>query len=392
MVIVRWLLVVVLLSGIVVAGCGGSNTKHATAPGAPIADPARADKLQKVLDDERDAYGATGMAAAVVIRGRLFWSGGSGVADRKTNARVGAETPFPVFSITRMFVAALAAKLAQDGQLNLDDSIRPAIPDWPNADRITLRMLLNETSGVGGDLLPGNRLARDIDANPRAIWTPRRTLAYARRPHAAPGETWEFNNANYVLAGLVIEHATHRPVSESLRQLVLDPLELRDAVLQPQEMPRGEPAHGYGPADGPSSWNGGAARVVRALRIGGRYSPFPSEASAEWTAGGMVASAPSVAHFADALLRGELLSRDARRQVLRSVGAAEVYDRYGLGVGEVRSPTGEDERGQVSEGPGFVGAVWYFPGRAITVAVLSNGQGNVSQVSDLLADAALARG
>jgi D-alanyl-D-alanine carboxypeptidase len=392
MVIVRWLVGVVLLSSIVVAGCGGSNTKHATASRAPVADPARADKLQKVLDDERDAYGATGMAAAVVIRGRLFWSGGSGVGDRKTNARVVAETPFPVFSITRMFVAALAAKLAQDGQLNLDDPIRPAIPDWPNADRITLRMLLNETSGVGGDLLPGNRLARDVDANPRAVWTPRRTLAYARRPHAAPGETWEFNNANYVLAGLVIEHATHRPVSESLRELVLDPLKLGDAVLQPQEIPRGEPAHGYGPVEGRSSWNGGAARVVRALRIGGRYSPFPSEASAEWTAGGMVASAPSVANFADALLRGDLLSRDARRQVLRSVGAAEVYDRYGLGVGEVRSSTGRDERGQVGEGPGFVGAVWYYPARAITVAVLSNGQGNVSQVTDLLADAALERG
>src|SRR5215210_6785359 len=337
MVIVRWLDVVVLLSGIVVAGCGGSSTKHAKAAGAPMAAPARAHKLQKMLDDQRDAYGATGMAAAVVIRGRLFWSGGSGVADRKTNARVVAATPFPIFSITRMFVAALAAKLAQDGQLNLDDPIRAAIPDWPNADRITLRMLLNETSGVGGDLLPGNRLARAIDASPRAIWTPRRTLAYARRPHAAPGEMWEDNNANYVLAGLVIEHATHRPVAKSLRELVLDPLKLRDAVLQPQEIPRGEPAHGdYGSVEANSFWNGGTARVVRALRIGGRYLPFPSEASAEWTAGGMVASAPSVALFADALLRGELLSRDARRQVLRSVGAGEIYDRYGLGVGEVR--------------------------------------------------------
>jgi D-alanyl-D-alanine carboxypeptidase len=393
MVIVRWRVVAVLLSGIVVAGCGGSSTKHAKAPRAPMADPARAHKLQKMLDDQRDAYGATGMAAAVVIRGRLLWSGGSGVADRKTNAGVVAKTPFPVFGITRMFVAALAARLAQDGQLNLDDPIRGAIPDWPNADRITLRMLLNETSGVGGDLLPGNRLARDIDARPRAIWTPRRTLEYARRPHAAPGETWEYNSANYVLAGLVIEHATHRPVSESLRELVLDPLKLRDAVLQPQEIPRGEPAHGdYGPVEANSSWNGGPARVVRALRIGGRYSPFPSEASAEWTAGGMVASAPSVALFADALLRGDLLSRDARRQVLQSVGAGEIYDRYGLGVGEVRSPTGTEALGHFGEGPGFVASVWYFPARAITVAVLSSGQGNVSQVTDLLADTALESG
>lgn len=383
MLTVRWLLVFVLLSAMVVTGCGGSNVKHAEAPRA--ADPARAHKLQNVLDDQRDTYGAPGMAAAVVIRGRLFWSGGSGVVDRKTRARVVAQTPFPVFSITRMFVAALAAKLAQDGQLKLDDPIRPAIPDWPNAGRITLRMLLDETSGVGGDKLPGtpgNRLEPAIDANPGMIWTPRRTLGYARRPHAAPGETWQYDDANYVLAGLVIEHATHRPVAESLRELVLDPLNLRDAVLQPQELPRGEPAHGYG----------GPARVARALRIGGRYSPFPSEASAEWTAGGMVASAPSVALFADALLRGDLLSRDERRQVLRSVGAGEVYDRYGLGVGEILSPTGQEQWGQADEGPGFVGGVWYYPARAITVAVLSSGEGNVTQVSDLLADTALESG
>jgi len=194
-----------------------------------------------------------------------------------------------------------------------------------------------------------------------------------------------------VLAGLVIEHATHRPVAKSLRELVLDPLQLRDAVLQPQEIPRGEPAHGYGPIEGDSSWNGDPARVVRALRIGGRYSPFPSEASAEWAAGGMVASAPSVALFADALLRGDLLSRDARRQVLRSVGAGEIYDRYGLGVAEVHSPAEPDRWGLFGEGPGFVSSVWYFPARAITVAVLSSGQGNVSQVTDLLADTALER-
>ena len=388
MVIVRWLVGVILLSAMVVAGCGGSNTKHANAPRAPIADPARAHKLQKVLDDERDAYGATGMAAAVVIRGRLFWSGGSGLADRKTNARVVAETPFPVFSITRMFVAALAAKLAQDGQLNLDDPIRPAIPDWPNADRITLRMLLNETSGVGGDLLPGNRLARDIDANPRAIWTPRRTLQYARRPHAAPGETWEFNNANFAVGGT---HFTSMrctvPVSESLRELVLDPLKAsatpccsrrssREASQRTAMAPSGDGARGTAVRHG-SFARCGSVVATHHFRRKRRRNGRPA---------GCPPAAPSVARFADALLRGDLLSRDARREVLRSVGAAEVYDRYGLGVGEVRSPTGQDEKGQLSEGPGFVGAVWYYPARAITVAVLSNGQGNVSQVIDLLAD------
>jgi CubicO group peptidase (beta-lactamase class C family) len=153
----------------------------------------------------RDGYGATRMAAAIIIRGRLFWSGGSGLANRETKAPATADTPFPIFSITKMFVGALAVRLAQEGRLKLDDPLSGALADWPNADRITLRMLLNQTSGVGN---AQRRLERDTEARPRAIWTPQETLSYVKRkPHGAPGEKWKYNNANYLLAGLVIEPA-----------------------------------------------------------------------------------------------------------------------------------------------------------------------------------------
>ena len=378
MALVRWVLVVVF-SAMLAGGCGASDAgEPAKGPAENAADAARSRKLQEVLDVQRDGYGATGMAAAIVVRGRLFWAGGSGLGNRETKAPVTADTPFPVFSITKMFVGALAVKLAQEGRLELDDPIRDALPDWPGGDRITLRMLLNQTSGVGGDLRPGNRLERDIDARPRAVWTPRRTLSYARRPHAAPGEAWEYNNANYVLAGLVLEQATGRPVAESLHEQILDPLGLDDTVLQPQEAPRGEPAHGYG----------GPKPVTRALRIGGRYAPYPSEASAGWTAGGMVASAPSVAHFADALLGGDLLSPSSRDELLDFV-PAEGYDEYGLGVGKGQTSTGEEVWGHFGQGPGFVTGVVHMPAKDVTVAVLSSGDGDLLSVAQLLADAAL---
>ena len=193
-----------------------------------------------------------------------------------------------------------------------------------------------------------------------------------------PGEKWEYNNANYVLAGLVIEHATGRPVAEALHELILDPLKLHDAVLQPQERPPSETAHGYG----------GPPRIARALRIGGRYAPYPSEASWLWTAGGMVASAPSVARFADALLRGELLSPDSRRQLLQFVPAGEGYDGYGLGVGKGQTGT-EEVWCHVGAGPGFVTVVSHVPAKKITVAVLSSGDADLRLLTTLLTDAAL---
>jgi D-alanyl-D-alanine carboxypeptidase len=378
MVLLRWL-VLVGLSAILIAGCGGSGADGPAKTPAPqrAADAAQARKLQEVLDVQRDGFNATGMAAAVIVRGRLFWSGGSGLAKRETKAPVTAETPFPIFSITKMFMGALAVKLAQADELKLDDRLSSALPDWPEADRISLRMLLNQTSGVGNDQ---RRLERDVDARPRAIWTPEKTLSYARRkPHSPPGEKWEYNNANYLLAGLVIEHATGDTVAKALREQILDPLKLHDAVLQPQERPRGEPAHAYG----------GGPRIARALRTGGRYAPYSSEASSTWTAGGMVASAPSVARFADALLRGELLSPEWRRQLLRFVPAGEIYDGYGLGVGKGESPTGEEVWAHFGAGPQFDTGVFHFRAKAVTVAVLISGGGNPYSVAELLANTAL---
>jgi D-alanyl-D-alanine carboxypeptidase len=380
MVRVRRLLLVVL-SAMVVASCGGSDAEErAKEPAAQrTADSAHARRLQDVLDVQRQGFGATGIAAAVVVRGRLFWSGGSGVANRQTKAPMAADTPVPIFSITKMFVAALAVKLAEEGRLKLEDPLSGALPDWPNATRITLRMLLNQTSGVGGHQ---RRLEHDVDARPRALWTPRRVLSYSRRPHAAPGAQWEYNNANYLLAGLVIEHAIRGTVADALRERILEPLGLRDALLQPQERPPRDTAHGYG----------GPPPVARALRGGGRYAPYPSEASSSWTAGGMVASARSVARFGDALLRGNLLSPASRRQMLRFVPAGEVYDGYGLGVGRGQLPNGDEAWGHIGAGPGFVTSVFHLPPKAITVAVISSGNASIGSLASLLADAALGRG
>ena len=107
MISLRWV-VLVGLSAILFGGCGGSGADERANEPAPLkaADAAHARKLQELLDVQRDGYGATAMAAAIIVRSRLVWSGGSGVANRETKAPVTADTPFPIFSITKMFVGA----------------------------------------------------------------------------------------------------------------------------------------------------------------------------------------------------------------------------------------------------------------------------------------------
>jgi hypothetical protein len=146
----------------------------------------------------------------------------------------------------------------------------------------------------------------------------------------------------------------------------------------PQERPPSDTADGYG----------GPPRIARTLRIGGRYAPYPSEASAFWPGGAMVASAPSLARFADALLRGDLLSPDSRQQLLRFVPAGDGYDGYGLGVGKGQQGT-DDVWYHFGAGPGFVTVAGHVPAKEITVAALSSGDADLRLLTTLLTHAAL---
>src|SRR5215218_1987662 len=273
--------------------------------------------------------------------------------------------------------AALAIKLSETHRLQLDDRLSDYLPRWPNASRITIRQLLNHTSGVSSfDTELGDPLNRAIDAKPRSFWSPRRTLSYARKPSFEPGARWQYNNANYLLAGLVIERATNTTVADALRQQILDPLKLDDVVLQPPERARGPTAHGYGKI--------GNDRPDRDLSDGGDLVPYRSVASSAWTAGGIVASAESVARFGDAVLRGVALGRNGRKEMTAFVPAEGPYSAYGLGLGKVHSTRVTDDMwGAVGNFPGFGGTLAHLPSRGVTVVVLANQDDAMRLTADL---------
>jgi D-alanyl-D-alanine carboxypeptidase len=281
---------------------------------------------------------------------------------------VTARTTFAIASITKAFMGALALKLAQEGRVSLDEPLSGTLPRWPNGDRITLRHLLAQTSGVSRFDGLGSPIFRAIERDPGAYWSPRRWLRYARRPSFAPGERWEYNNTNYLLAGLVLEHATREPVAVALRREILDPLGLRDVALQPQERPRAGAAHGYGPAPGD--------RREHDLSDRSGFVPYRSMASAAWTGGGIVASAPSVARFGDAVLRGDLLGRAARQQMtsFHDTGGGDGYAAYALGVGQIymNRISSRPVWATLGSAHGFGSTLAHLPGKDITAAVLAN--------------------
>jgi hypothetical protein len=85
-------------------------------------------------------------------------------------------------------------QLAATGVLGLDDPLSHWVPRIPGARRITLRQLLDQTSGLDDYVTDGRFLAAERRRGPEFEWTPRQLLRYVPAPLAAPGERWNYSN------------------------------------------------------------------------------------------------------------------------------------------------------------------------------------------------------
>jgi len=129
------------------------------------------------------------------------------------------------------YVTTLLLRFVDRGMAGLDDPIAAWLPDLPEADRVTLRMLSNMTAGYP-DYVQNPKLADAIYADPFRQWTTSELLALSlERPRVfAPGENWDYAHTDIVILGRALEAIGGAPLAELLRNEVLDPLGLRDTV------------------------------------------------------------------------------------------------------------------------------------------------------------------
>lgn len=227
---------------------------------------------------------------------------------------------FRVGSITKTFVATVVLQLAAEGGLGLDDSVEQWLPGLvPNGRAITLRQLLNHTSGIY-NYTEDEALFRSLVRDPLRVLTPEELVAVATRhgPRFAPGTDWSYSNTGYIVLGLVIEKATASPLEEQLRQRIFEPLGLARTSLPGAAALPPPAAHGYlPPGNGLVATRGGKPVDVTA------WSPTWA-----WAAGALVSTAGDLARFYGALLGGELLQPEQLREMRTAVAGPG----YGLGL------------------------------------------------------------
>jgi D-alanyl-D-alanine carboxypeptidase len=305
------------------------------------------------------AAGAPG-ALAVVRTPTGIRRAAAGFAQLQPRVRMHATDRFRIASVTKMFVATVLLQLEAEGRLDIDHPVERWLPGLvPNGSAITLRELLNHTSGLS-DFTDDEAFTNALIADPERQWSPRDLLsvAFSHPAPFPPGAGWSYSNTNYVLLGLVIEAATGATLEQELQARIFSPLALGSTSFPAGTAIEGQFAHGYlGPHPGLPIPRGTLLDISSILN--------PSYA---WAAGNMVSSAPDVASFLAALLQGRLLP--AAQLAEMKTGSAANGD-YGLGLKMTYTACGR-AIGHEGDFPGYRNAVWATPnGRRVAVAMVN---------------------
>lgn len=326
-------------------------------------------RLDAILAQWKKDAQVPGVVAALRMPDGTVWYGGSGKAILPPGAeKATPDTPWVIGSITKTFVAALAFKLQEEGRLSLDDPISTWLPDVANARRITLRMLLNHTSGLA-DYFWHPDYADLVYGRPTYHFTVDEIMALAaeRAPVFAPGAKQEYSNTNYILVGRILEMVGGEPLAKQLRTRFFDPLDLKSVVFQgDEEVPPGA-AKGYWKDGAWVDWSDGT-----------NLRPMTSAATVVWAAGAILASARDLLRWEGALYGGEVLSQDSLAQLL-TFGPAG----YGPGTRYQRM-AGYDGYGHGGSLRGFQAGMYRMPEAGVDVIVMTN-RGDVTMDPTLLA-------
>lgn len=353
---VKLLLLSVLLSVMTACGSGGQSSEPVPQPPAPT--PTTDDtqtQLQDILDNSIAASATPGVVMAIVDE-QQSWFLSSGVKDSVTATAIDVEDSLRIASMTKLLVATTVLKLAEENSLDIDGPMADyldasMIDSIVNYDQITVRQLLNMTSGIA-DYTEIDAFNDAIDNNPQRIWQQVEVLAYINNvtPDFAPGSDYGYSNSNYVLLDLIVATVSNSSLAQEMRRIIFTPLAMESSYIEFAETSAANgtvlSVEGYEGSDNVTAINDG---------IG-------------FGDGGVVSTVADLTAFLNALFGQKmLLSQASLDDMLTEVMGQE----YGLGA-EVRTTSLGPGWGHNGASSGFAGDMLYFADKKRTFVLLTN--------------------
>jgi len=328
------------------------------------------ENTQAKLDQLHAAAGFPGATIGFVLPDGRSGAVSTGVSDLTTKRPLVPTDLMLAGSIGKTFVAAVMIQLAQEGKVNLDDKIErwfkggfkadPWFARLPNANDITVRMLLNHSSGIGNHA-DDEKFYKALAANPDRVWKYEDLVAFVlnKKPLFVAGKGFAYADTNYILAGMIIERVAGTTLYAEVTRRFLKPLRLDRIVPQEGRIIPGL-VNGY------SSFTM-LAGPKGAMIVDGKFTINPQ---VEWAGGGFASTAEDLARWAKALYGSDLIQKPYMDQMLAGINTGEV-DLYGLGV-EIGEGRWGKSFGHDGLFPGYVAAMTYFPQYQVAVAIQVN--------------------
>jgi D-alanyl-D-alanine carboxypeptidase len=360
-----------LLSGSAVGAVTGSIGPSL----AEATEPEFAAKLRPLIEQERQALSTPGVMVLVDLPDQGRWTAAFGVSDLATRKPMSTRNHMHIGSITKTFTATAILLLVDRGMIGLDDAVSTYKPDVPNGANITLRQILDMTSGLF-NTTEDVGLNAALDAHPEKIWDPQRVIeiALAHPPYFAPGGGFHYANTNYDILGQIVATVSGMDLPSFFHQYILQPLGLGQTKLpslNDRSLPRPY-SHGYN--YGTNTQGNEAYLALLAGDAAKAVIPDPNNApptdathwstSYTWASGGMISTLHDMSVWAKALGTGALLKPATFQQ--RTTWTP--YAPYGLGITESIGPM----QGHSGAVPGFQSVIGYDPKTGAIIVVLAN--------------------
>jgi len=286
-------------------GCGG---------GAESPDPVDDSSLGGIVDAavtaEMKAQGMPGMTVAIARNGVILYAQGYGYADLNTHQAMSADTVMQIGSVTKQFTATAILQLQDAGLLDIDRTVASYFPNYAFDPRITLRMLLNQTSGLQDYLDMPSLQQYAVSGAPESTVL---NAVVAAPLLFDPGSAYNYSNSNYFILGSVIETVSSQTYADYLAARVFAPAGLNNtSYLRPSSSASPYTRGSNGPVAG--------------------NIPDPS---AFFSAGQLWSNVQDLASWDAALLNGKVIPRTSFNSMLTPAAVPDFQQSerstYGMG-------------------------------------------------------------
>lgn len=262
---------------------------------------------------------------------------------------------FRIGRITNSFTSTVLLQLVDENKVSLDSALSKYVPSVPNSQNISIKHLMNMTSGLY-DYATDSVFLLQLKSNPLKKWTQQELINFSisHPPYFPPGTGWRYSSTNSILIGMIIEQVTGNTLKQEIQNRILTPLNLQNTYFPTdQNMPTGNVCNGYTLLSGPLTFD----------NVTTRFDP-----SWIWASGAMVSNLIDMKIWVKALINGSLLSSTLQQERLKFIYTGTPAYKYGLGIYDLQN----GYSGYKGAVPGYNNLIVYFPNKGTLIAILIN--------------------